>query len=52
MLVEGDNNLDTAKVQANMETENSGGEFNADNSSKLNTHLITQVMLLVMSLAC
>lgn len=52
MLVEGDNNLDTVKVQANMETENSGGEFNADNSSKLNTPLITQVMLLVMSLAC
>lgn len=51
MLVEGDNNLDTTEVQANMETENSGGEFNANNSSKLNTSSVTYVTLLVTSLA-
>ena len=51
ILVEGDNNLDTTEVQANMETKNLGGEFNANNSSKLNTSLVTYVMLLVTSLA-
>ena len=38
-------------TQANMETENSGGEFNANNSSKLNTFSVMQLKLLVMSLA-
>ena len=51
ILVEGDNNLDTTEVQANMETKNSGGEFNANNSSKLNTSSVTYVTLLVTSLA-